>query len=62
MTCCDGVSGEGFSGGPVFNYRGRVLGTFKRPLIVADEADGGNGDNDINLKNMDLGDGRSIVH
>lgn len=39
-----------------------MLGTFKRPLIVADEADGGNGDNDTNLKNMDLGDGRSIVH
>lgn len=36
MSCCDAVSEEGFSGGPVLNSRGRVLGMFKGVLGTVD--------------------------
>lgn len=36
MSCCDAVSEEGFSGGPVLNSRGRVLGMFKGVMGTVD--------------------------
>lgn len=36
MSCCDVVSDGGFSGGPVLNTRGRVLGMFKGDLGTVD--------------------------
>lgn len=36
MSCCDAVSEEGLSGGPVLNSRGRVLGMFKGVLGTVD--------------------------
>ena len=35
-SCCDAVSEDGFSGGPILNSRGRVLGMFKGTLGTVD--------------------------
>ena len=35
-SCCDAISEDGFSGGPILNSKGRVLGMFKGTLVAVD--------------------------